>query len=138
MWQELDITSRDSIRRMVQWQPIHVIVNCAAYTNVDKAEDDFATADLLNNKAVENLAVVAKEADATLIHVSTDYVFQGDRNIPCREDWETNPLGVYGKTKLAGESIQERRLSLSYLSYRLALFPLWEELRKNDATTHSW
>ena len=105
---ELDITSRDSIRKMINDNQIHVIVNCAAYTNVDKAEDDFATADLLNNKAVENLAVVAKETDATLIHVSTDYVFQGDRNVPCREDWETNPLGVYGKTKLAGEhSIQE-------------------------------
>ena len=87
---ELDITSRDSIRKMVNDNQIHVIVNCAAYTNVDKAEDDFATADLLNNKAVENLAIVAKEADATLIHVSTDYVFQGDRNVPCREDWETN------------------------------------------------
>lgn len=73
---ELDITSRDSIRKMVNDNQIHVIVNCAAYTNVDKAEDDFATADLLNNKAVENLAVVAKETDATLIHVSTDYVFR--------------------------------------------------------------
>lgn len=74
---ELDITSRDSIRRMVNDNHIHVIVNCAAYTNVDKAEDDFATADLLNHKAVENLAVVAKETDATLVHVSTDYVFRG-------------------------------------------------------------
>lgn len=73
---ELDITSRNAIRRMVNDNQIHVIVNCAAYTNVDKAEDDFATADLLNNKAVENLAIVAKEADATLIHVSTDYVFR--------------------------------------------------------------
>lgn len=61
---------------MVNDNQIHVIVNCAAYTNVDKAEDDFATADLLNNKAVENLAIVAKETDATLIHVSTDYVFR--------------------------------------------------------------
>ena len=116
---ELDITSRDSIRKMVNDNQIHVIVNCAAYTNVDKAEDDFATADLLNNKAVENLAVVAKETDATLIHVSTDYVFQGDRNVPCREDWETNPLGVYGKTKLAGEhSIQE--IGCHYLIFRTA------------------
>ena len=116
---ELDITSRDSIRKMVNDNQIHVIVNCAAYTNVDKAEDDFATADLLNNKAVENLAVVAKETDATLIHVSTDYVFQGDRNVPCREDWETNPLGVYGKTKLAGEhSIQET--GCHYLIFRTA------------------
>ena len=82
---ELDITSRDSIRKMVNDNQIHVIINCAAYTNVDKAEDDFATADLLNNKAVENLAVVAKETDATLIHVSTNYVFQGDRNFLVRK-----------------------------------------------------
>ena len=116
---EMDITSLDSIRKMVNDNQIHVIVNCAAYTNVDKAEDDFATADLLNNKAVENLAVVAKETDATLIHVSTDYVFQGDRNVPCREDWETNPLGVYGITKLAGEhSIQET--GCHYLIFRTA------------------
>lgn len=56
-----------------------MIVNCAAYTNVDRAEDDFAMADLLNNKAVENLAVAAAETGATLIHVSTDYVFRGDK-----------------------------------------------------------
>lgn len=113
---ELDITSRDSIRKMVNDNQIHVIVNCAAYTNVDKAEDDFATADLLNNKAVENLAVVAKETDATLIHVSTDYVFQGDRNVPCREDWETNPLGVYGKQSWP-VSIAYRKLAVIILSF---------------------
>lgn len=120
---ELDITSRDSIRKMVNDNQIHVIVNCAAYTNVDKAEDDFATADLLNNKAVENLAIVAKEADATLIHVSTDYVFRRQK-CPLSGRLETNPLGVYGKTKLAGEHRHTgNRLSLSYLSYCLALFP---------------
>ena len=102
-YERLDITNADEVRRMVRERDIQVIVNCAAYTNVDKAEDDAATADLLNNRAVENLAVAAKEADAVLVHISTDYVFQGDRNIPCREDWPTNPLGVYGQTKLAGE-----------------------------------
>lgn len=118
---ELDITSRDSIRKMVNDNQIHVIVNCAAYTNVDKAEDDFATADLLNNKAVENLAVIAKEADATLIHVSTDYVFQGDRNVPCREDWETNPLGVYGKRSWP-VSIAYREPAVVILSFVLPGF----------------
>lgn len=102
-YDKLDITDVDAIRRMVSENGINVIVNCAAYTNVDKAESDTAVADLLNNKAAGNLAQAMKEAGGTLIHVSTDYVFQGDRNIPCREDWETNPLGVYGKTKLAGE-----------------------------------
>lgn len=100
---KLDITNLDDVRKMVNEQNINVIVNCAAYTNVDRAETDFDTANLINNTAAGNLAIAMKEADGTLIHISTDYVFQGDRNIPCREDWDTNPLGVYGKTKLAGE-----------------------------------
>lgn len=100
---KLDITKLDDVRKMVNEQNINVIVNCAAYTNVDRAETDFDTANLINNTAAGNLATAMKEADGTLIHISTDYVFQGDRNIPCREDWDTNPLGVYGKTKLAGE-----------------------------------
>ena len=99
---ELDITDLDAIRNMIHLDNIKVIVNCAAYTNVDKAEDDYDMADLLNNKAVENLAIAAKEVNATLIHISTDYVFQGDKNMPCGEDCETNPLGIYGKTKRAG------------------------------------
>ena len=81
---ELDITDLNAIRRIIDKENIQVIVNCAAYTNVDKAEDDYATADLLNNKAVENLSIAAKESGSTLIHISTDYVFKGDRNIP----WE--------------------------------------------------
>lgn len=100
---ELDITDAVAVNRLVQEQAVDVIVNCAAYTNVDKAEDDEATADLLNHQAVANLAGAAKMADALLIHISTDYVFKGDRNMPCREEWDTDPLGVYGKTKLRGE-----------------------------------
>lgn len=101
--EQLDITNIDAVRAMVKERNVNVIVNCAAYTNVDKAETDYDFANLLNNTAAGNLATAMKEVDGTLIHVSTDYVFQGDRNVPCREDWETNPLGVYGKTKLAGE-----------------------------------
>lgn len=89
---------------MVKNNNVDIIVNCAAYTNVDKAESDYDTADLINNTAAGNLATAMKEAGGTLIHISTDYVFQGDRNTPCQEDWTTNPLGVYGKTKLAGEA----------------------------------
>ena len=100
---ELDITNAAAVLDMVKANNVNVIVNCAAYTNVDKAEDDVEFADLLNNKAAENLAVAAKAVDATLIHVSTDYVFQGDKCTPCKEDWPTCPNGVYGKTKLAGE-----------------------------------
>ena len=105
---QLDITDREAVLKTVKDNGIQVIVNCAAYTNVDKAEDDRDTADLINNQAVGNLAIAAKEADATLIHISTDYVFKGDRCTPCREDWETDPLGVYGITKLAGEKSIER------------------------------
>ena len=102
-YERLDITNLDAVRSIVQERDVQIIVNCAAYTNVDKAETDFELANLLNNTAAENLATALKEANGTLIHISTDYVFQGDRNTPCREDWATNPLGVYGKTKLAGE-----------------------------------
>jgi len=102
-YERLDITDVEAVRRMVAEMEIEVIVNCAAYTNVDKAETDVELADMLNNKAAGNLAQAMKEVDGTLIHVSTYYVFQGDRNVPCREEWPTNPLGVYGKTKLAGE-----------------------------------
>ncbi len=116
---ELDITDLDAVRKMIADKGINVLVNCAAYTNVEKAENDEATADLLNNKAAENLAITAREVDATLIHISTDYVFQGDRNVPCREDWETNPLGVYGKTKLAGEEAI-RRSGCKHLIFRTA------------------
>lgn len=101
--ERLDITDPRAIADIVRENHVNVIVNCAAYTNVDKAETDPETANLLNNIAAGNLADAMKAVNGTLIHISTDYVFQGDRNIPCREDWPTEPLGVYGKTKLAGE-----------------------------------
>lgn len=103
-YEKLDITNIEDIRNMVKKNNVDIIVNCAAYTNVDKAESDYDTANLINNTAAGNLATAMKEAGGTLIHISTDYVFQGDRNTPCQEDWTTNPLGVYGKTKLAGEA----------------------------------
>lgn len=98
---ELDITDINAIREAAK--NIDVIVNCAAYTNVDKAEDEQDFADLLNNKAVANLATVAKENAATLIHISTDYVFNGSAHTPYTEEQTTTPIGVYGATKLAGE-----------------------------------
>lgn len=114
---ELDITDLDAIRQLAIGEKLSIIVNCAAYTNVDKAEDDYDMADLINNKAVRNLAVIAKETGATLIHVSTDYVFNGESCIPYQETCRTNPIGVYGKTKLAGElSIQE--IGCKYLIFR--------------------
>ena len=106
-YEKLDITNLEDIRNMVNKNDVDIIVNCAAYTNVDKAESDYDTANLINNTAAGNLAAAMKEVGGTLIHISTDYVFQGDRNTPCQEDWATNPLGVYGKTKLAGEKAIE-------------------------------
>ncbi len=100
---ELDITNYDAVYNMVSSENVEVIVNCAAYTNVDKAEDNCEVADLLNNKAVDNLARAARDCGATLIHISTDYVFDGTAHTPYTEDCATAPIGVYGATKLAGE-----------------------------------
>lgn len=100
---ELDITDKAAVVQFVATNSVDVIVNCAAYTNVDKAEDDQATAELINATAVANLAEAVKAVDGTLIHVSTDYVFGTDGNTPRTEDMPTAPLGVYGVTKLHGE-----------------------------------
>ena len=100
----LDITDADAVSRMVRENDVKVVVNCAAYTNVDKAEDDAELAELLNATAVRNLAEAVKANDGTLIHISTDYVFGKEPyNVPCREDQKGTPTGVYGMTKLHGE-----------------------------------
>lgn len=101
---ELDITEAEAVGKCVKDNDIDVIVNCAAYTNVDKAESDAEFAELLNAGAVRNLAEAAKSNDAELIHVSTDYVFGGSAgNTPRTEEEPANPTGVYGLTKLHGE-----------------------------------
>ena len=100
----LDITSIDAVRNIVNEYEVNCIINCAAYTNVDKAETDEVLCELLNAKAVENLALAMKEVDGLLVHVSTDYVFGGDPyNTPCKEEQKGTPTGVYGRTKLQGE-----------------------------------
>ena len=100
---ELDITDAGAVMQMAKQHSIAAIVNCAAYTNVDKAESDEATAELINATAVANLAAAMKEVGGTLFHVSTDYVFGSEGNTPRTEDMPLNPLGVYGRTKLHGE-----------------------------------
>lgn len=100
---DLDITDRQVISDFVKKNNIQIVVNCAAYTNVDKAEDDIQTANLINNIAVGYLAEVCKENNASLIHISTDYVFGGTKNTPYSEADPTEPLGIYGRTKLEGE-----------------------------------
>lgn len=100
---ELDITDAAAVAQFVKENAVNIIVNCAAYTNVDKAESDEPTAELINATAVANLATAMKEVDGTLFHVSTDYVFGNEGNTPRTEDMPLNPLGVYGRTKLRGE-----------------------------------
>ena len=100
----LDITDLEAIRQVVKERKIESIVNCAAYTNVDKAESDEAFCRKLNADAPRNLALAMKEVGGLLIHISTDYVFGGDPyNTPCQEDQKGTPTGIYGKTKLEGE-----------------------------------
>ena len=101
---DIDITSKDSVKEFCQTNSINVIINCAAYTAVDKAQSDIENADLVNRKAVKKLSIVAKELDIKLIHISTDYVFDGKNFKPYVEEFQTNPQSVYGKTKLDGEN----------------------------------
>jgi dTDP-4-dehydrorhamnose reductase len=129
----LDITDLEAIRKMVKDNDVKVIVNCAAYTNVDKAEDDVDFCRLLNARAPENLAVAANEAGALLVHVSTDYVFGGDPyNTPCREDQKGTPTGVYGLTKLQGEQAIQAS-GCDYVIIRTAW--LYSEFGKNFVKT---
>ena len=115
----LDITNADAVRITCCSEDIDVIVNCAAYTDVEKAESDIQFADLLNHTAAANLASVACERGATLIHVSTDYVFDGESNVPYRESDPPSPLGAYGVTKYAGER-SVMNSGCKYLIFRTA------------------
>lgn len=101
---ELDITSREAVQQFVTDNAIDIIVNCAAYTNVDKAQEDESTAYLINASAVENLGV----SGARVIHISTDYVFAGNASIPYSENDEVAPQTAYGRTKLAGEQLLQK------------------------------
>ncbi|MBN2597980.1 MAG: dTDP-4-dehydrorhamnose reductase [Marinifilaceae bacterium] len=100
---ELDICNREMLARFVRENQIKGIINCAAYTAVDKAEEDSKTAELVNASAVANLVAVAEAQNLKLIHISTDYVFDGTAHFPYSEDCEVSPIGVYGATKRKGE-----------------------------------
>ena len=130
---ELDITDAEAVEKMIRENHVDVIVNCAAYTNVDKAEEEPALAERLNALAVKNLAESAKRNDAVLVHISTDYVFGGTQNnTPCREDQPANPTGVYGKTKLQGEEAI-KAVGCRYIIIRTAW--LYSEFGKNFLKT---
>lgn len=129
----LDITDAEAVNRMVAEQHIQCIVNCAAYTNVDKAESDVALCRKLNADAPKILAKAMKAVNGLLIQISTDYVFGGDPyNTPCREDQKGTPTGVYGETKLEGEHyIQDT--GCKYVIIRTAW--LYSEYGKNFVKT---
>lgn len=130
---ELDITNPEAVEKTVRDNDIKIIVNCAAYTNVDKAESDVLLAEKLNAGAVANLVNAIKANDGTLFHISTDYVFGGDPyNTPCREDQKGTPTGVYGLTKLHGEQAIEAS-GCKALIFRTAW--LYSEYGKNFVRT---
>lgn len=132
---KLDITNLDAIRAMVKEYDVKAIVNCAAWTNVDGAEDPekYDLVESLNAKAPENLAIVMKEVNGLLVHISTDYVFGGDPyNTPCKEDQKGTPTGVYGLTKLHGEQ-NIQATGVNYLIFRTAW--LYSEFGKNFVKT---
>lgn len=131
----LDITNLDAIRTIVKENDVKVIVNCAAWTNVDGAEapEKYDLVELLNAKAPENLAMAMKEVGGLLVHISTDYVFGGDPyNTPCKEEQKGTPTGVYGLTKLHGEQ-NIQATGVDYLIFRTAW--LYSEYGKNFLKT---
>lgn len=131
----LDITSLDAIRKIVADNDVTAIINCAAWTNVDGAEDPekYALVEKLNATAPENLAIAMKEVNGLLVHISTDYVFGGEPyNTPCKEDQKGTPTGVYGLTKLHGEQ-NIQKTGVDYLIFRTAW--LYSEFGKNFVKT---
>ena len=131
--EHLDITKLDAIREVVKREKVEAIVNCAAYTNVDAAEDNYDLAELLNAKAPENLAIAMKEVGGLLVHISTDYVFGKEPyNMPCKEDQKGTPTGVYGLTKLHGEQAIQK-VGCKYVIIRTAW--LYSEFGKNFVKT---
>ena len=132
---KLDITNLEAIRQMVKEYDVKAIINCAAWTNVDSAEDPekFELVDLLNAKAPENLAIAMKEVGGLLVHISTDYVFGADPyNTPCKEDQKGTPTGVYGLTKLHGEQ-NILKTGVDFMIFRTAW--LYSEFGKNFLKT---
>ncbi len=129
----LDITDLKAVRDIVAEYNVNAIINCAAYTNVDKAEEDVAFCTTLNAKAPENLAIAMKEVGGLLVHISTDYVFGGEPyNTPCKEDQKGTPTGAYGKSKLMGEQAIKSQGG-DYVIIRTAW--LYSEFGKNFCKT---
>lgn len=129
----LDITDLDAVFQCVIDNHVDVIVNCAAYTNVDAAETNEVLAEKLNAEAPENLAKAMREVDGLLIQISTDYVFGKELyNVPCKEDQQGTPTGIYGMSKLHGEQ-RIQAVGCDYVIIRTAW--LYSEFGKNFCKT---
>ncbi len=129
---ELDITSYKSVIDYFEENKIQYCINCAAYTNVDQSEESSDKAFKINAKAVGNLAKVCKENKTILIHISTDYVFDGEQEDPYKETDTTAPINSYGKSKLKGELLLKQNLEQYYLIRASWLYSIYE---KNFVTT---
>lgn len=112
---EMDLGSKDAIEKYFEDKQFELIINCAAFTAVDKAEEDTVLAYKINAEAVGTIAAICKRKAIRLIHISTDYVFDGEGNRPITEDAKPNPLSVYGKSKLEGELAVMRILDNAYV-----------------------
>lgn len=115
---DLDITAHAKVRAFIENNNINVIINCAAYTAVDKAESEPELADAINHLAVANFAQIVKDKNIKLIHISTDYVFDGTNHKPYLETDTPNPQSVYGKTKLDGELAIQKVNHANYIIIR--------------------
>ena len=130
---ELDITNEQAINEFVAAHKVDTIINCAAYTDVNRAESDEPNAELVNHTAVNHLAKAMAAVGGLMVHISTDYVFGGNHNnTPCRENEKVNPTGAYGRTKLHGEEAVVAS-GCRYLMFRTAW--LYSEYGKNFCKT---
>ena len=111
----MDITDLNSVKNKIMEEKPDFIIHCAAYTNVDKAEDDLENAILINKIGTENVAKVCEEINATLVYISTDYVFDGEKTCGYKPDDKTNPLNNYGLTKLQGEQAVQKYCKKYYI-----------------------
>ena len=112
----LDITKIDEVEKVLKEEKPDIVIHCAAYTNVDKAEEDIETARLINKTGTENLAKICAEIEATIIYISTDYVFDGTKTSPYLPEDKTNPINNYGLTKLEGEEAIKKYCKKYYIA----------------------
>jgi dTDP-4-dehydrorhamnose reductase len=131
--EELDLSSESSISQYFDNNKFDIIINCAAYTQVDRAEQEAELASQINHLAVKKLASIASNQQARLIHISTDYVFDGERNKPYLETDTPNPINVYGKTKLAGEKALQTVMPMNAIIIRASW--IYSEYGNNFVST---